>query len=209
MANGDRVDAPRDALRGDDLEGVAGDDVAPGRADHRRVVGLAISGTKGASHGAGGAAPARSGGQRPMSRRDLIGIPVVAGLRDDLHRLPDVVERDHDRREEEACGDAASSPSRGGGSGTRRLETRDRVVGRRSRRRRRRTAAARVVDAGVTGERLPVRLRRGRPRRRADLEALQPGAEERVAADLLAALDRLEQESQGRADARAGTRPPA
>ncbi len=178
MAERRHLGAAADALRHEDLEGVARGDVLL-RLGHRFHVVLAA----GLLHPVGGVAwLVRPGRDRRRQRRQHA-LRLVGGS-DHRHRPPDVVEGDDARGEHELhLGDAGVVLVRGRQRD--RLEPRHPVV-------------AQVADGAASERRLTGPRAGLRPR---ELDRLleagrdrSSGAEERVAADLFAALDGLQQE---------------
>ncbi len=181
------------ALGDDDLERVAGLDVLLG-APHVALV--LLGGDLGLGTGRAGEAGHRADavGQRPHQlRRDRVRVAVAAGLGDHLDRPADVVEDDHDVRDQEARGRrGVAFLALGQLHG--RLEAADRVVGDVADSAAGERRQALPVGAGVLGERIAQRREHVAVRRGVERHRPAARAEERVAPDLLAALDGLEQE---------------
>ena len=102
--DGERAGGGRahEALREHDLERVAALDVLLRGANHRLVLGGCALGVALARAAQRRHRPDAGGQRAQQVGAELVRIPVVAGLGDDLEGPAHVVERDHDRRDQEA-----------------------------------------------------------------------------------------------------------
>jgi len=185
--------APAVALRHDDLEDVAGADVVLADQDALDVlvhveVGDRLAARHQRRHGLDAL------GQRAQqARRDVVGERLVARLRDHLHGGPHVVEGHDDGRDQERRGLREVAVLRRGQRHGR-LEARDRVVAHEPDGAAGERRQAREVEHRALGE-PGAQRREGVVARHRQVDPLAARRQERVAADLLAALDALEQEA--------------